>query len=174
MHSRASKSAIHLQSETQLHRLQSFKSRALLTFQLRNQTQDERRRNKETPYFAAGTFGLLHPSFSFDDIHPRRVDPTFIDFSIIKEWLQLCRSHHANTCDSTTGDRVKGLKLIDCKTKAVLVADTTSRYVALSYVWGAVQMTEKERGVLPATIEDSMLVTLKLGHRYLWVDKYVS
>jgi hypothetical protein len=122
-------------------------SRALLTFQLRNQTEYERWRNKETPYVAAGTFGLLHSSFSFDDIRPRRVDPTFIDFSIIKEWLQFCKTHHADTCDSTTGDQVKGLKLIDCKTRAVLNAGTTSRYVALSYVWGPVQMTGKDEGV---------------------------
>jgi hypothetical protein len=55
--------------------------------------------------------------------------------------------------------------------------------VALSYVWGKARCgsaREKDQyhshdgalPPLPATIEDAMTVTVKLGFRYLWVDKY--
>lgn len=148
--------------------------RALLTFQSRSQTAEDNQRNKESPYVAAGTFGLLHPTFLSDEIRPRHVDPTALDFSIVKKWLNFCKTHHSMTCGSTTGDQVKGLKLIDCITRAVIQADNTSRYVALSYVWGAVRLPDLEKGTFPATIEDSILITLELGYQYLWVDKYVS
>lgn len=49
-------------------------------------------------------------------------------------------------------------------------------YVALSYVWGTAQFPgpEKQDGQFPATIEDSIVVSLALGFEYLWVDRYVS
>jgi hypothetical protein len=66
-----------------------------------------------------------------------------------------------------------GLKLIDCQTRLVVHAESSFHYVALSYVWGAVTVIERRKGLFPSTIRDSMKVVLKLGYRYLWVDKYV-
>ncbi|KAI1110085.1 heterokaryon incompatibility protein-domain-containing protein [Nemania sp. NC0429] len=52
-------------------------------------------------------------------------------------------------------------------------------YVALSYVWGhgidvskVVLNGSKLPEPLPAVVEDAIVVVLKLGYRYLWVDKY--
>ncbi|KAF2733797.1 heterokaryon incompatibility, partial [Polyplosphaeria fusca] len=57
------------------------------------------------------------------------------------------------------------------------------KYVTLSYVWGSANEDDQSGGdpspdplslpsILPRTIEDTITVTLKLGYRYLWVDKY--
>lgn len=48
-------------------------------------------------------------------------------------------------------------------------------YVALSYVWGGVQPTEKalETHNLPQMIEDAITVTIGLGKQYLWVCDYL-
>jgi hypothetical protein len=63
--------------------------------------------------------------------------------------------------------------LIDCQTLDIMLAEDMP-YVALSYVWGcgsaATSITELE--ALPNTIRDAITVTLKLGFRYLWVDRY--
>lgn len=71
-------------------------------------------------------------------------------------------------------------------------ADASSRWVALSYVWGlrliapvpvavvaagrALYSTSIEERALPkefpCTIQDAITVTRRLGYRYLWVDEY--
>jgi hypothetical protein len=42
--------------------------------------------------------------------------------------------------------------------------------VALSYVWGVLNLGDTDP--LPKVISDAMIVTMKLGYQYLWVDKY--
>ncbi|KAA8627766.1 HET domain containing protein [Pyrenophora tritici-repentis] len=44
------------------------------------------------------------------------------------------------------------------------------RFVALSYVWGSEQSSLRLEDA-PATIKDSITVTLALGYDYLWVDR---
>lgn len=73
-----------------------------------------------------------------------------------------------------------GFRLIDCEERQ-LVARTgidlrNISYIAFSYVWGNVAGDEAEQatlpGRLPQTIEDAMQVTVRLGFRYLWCDRY--
>ncbi|KAK0620760.1 heterokaryon incompatibility protein-domain-containing protein, partial [Immersiella caudata] len=50
-------------------------------------------------------------------------------------------------------------------------------YVTLSYLWGAASSSPPAEGnnlpdVLPLTIEDALTVTMNLGYRYLWIDRY--
>jgi hypothetical protein len=125
-------------------------------------------------YVGEGRFGLLHSDFPCDNIRPRLIEPSSIDFSIVLGWLHFCGHYHGDTCSSLVREEVHGMKVINCQTRRVIQAEKSFRYVALSYVWGTAVTQEMEDGFFPSTIEDSILVTLKLGYHYLWVDKYVQ
>lgn len=47
-------------------------------------------------------------------------------------------------------------------------------YVALSYAWSQCEFMHRVTTALPKTIDDGITVTLAMGLRYLWVDRYVS
>ncbi|KAJ9616731.1 hypothetical protein H2200_000450 [Cladophialophora chaetospira] len=75
------------------------------------------------------------------------------------------------------------IHVIDCRTRSIVPMPPNSCYFALSYVWGqSVTMCdgtpstpETETFVpspAPHTIDDAMMVVKRLGHRYLWVDRY--
>jgi hypothetical protein len=107
----------------------------------------------------------------------RLLQPDSINFGIIKEWVQCCRSSHSSPCEIENPQHVPYLKLIDCESRRIVEAKTTgASYVCLSYVWGQILNGESYHGILPqglpTTIEDSITATLKLGFRYLWVDRY--
>lgn len=103
------------------------------------------------------------------------ISPDSIDFESIKDWLSLCREKHNENCSINTTSPVRSMKLIDCETRN-LVPSADHPYVALSYVWGANAKPVEYSGSLPkdlpATIEDSVVVTKKLGFRYLWIDQF--
>ncbi|ETI20007.1 hypothetical protein G647_09022 [Cladophialophora carrionii CBS 160.54] len=105
----------------------------------------------------------------------RTLSPSHIDFEIIKDWLALCREMHKDGCASKASSLVPFMKLIDCETGDIVPAANYS-YVALSYVCGedmkAFGNCASIPKDLPATIEDSIAVTRKLGFRYLWVDQF--
>ncbi|PSN60044.1 HET-domain-containing protein [Corynespora cassiicola Philippines] len=101
-----------------------------------------------------------------------------IDFQIPKRWDVSCSQNHSK-CSRKFMDVSMPSKLIDCNTRHVIPAPS-AEYITLSYVWGsAAQANEKgDSGstklpeVLPSTIEDALAVVLKLGYRYLWIDRY--
>jgi hypothetical protein len=75
------------------------------------------------------------------------------------------------------------MRLMDCYKKKIVKADPSSRWVALSYVWGpddASASTKRTNNVgrylwpsyIPRTVADAMTVTVDLGFRYLWCDAY--
>ncbi|KAG4434632.1 hypothetical protein IFR05_009896 [Cadophora sp. M221] len=94
-------------------------------------------------------------------------------FETVKSWINFCRDKHTKICAVDNFSPVQSLKLIDCQTLDIILAEDMP-YLALSYVWGpgsaATSITELE--TLPNTIRDAITVTLKLGYRYLWVDRY--
>lgn len=112
-------------------------------------------------------------------IIPRQFDP-----SIVQSWLEYCDSHHADLCSDVVG--MPGLEVIDCVSREILLAPSNALYVTLSYVWGqkievpledeVVRTATGSRRFLPRAIpkvvEDAIKVTMVLGFRYLWVDKY--
>ncbi|KAG4436492.1 hypothetical protein IFR05_008033 [Cadophora sp. M221] len=104
----------------------------------------------------------------------RMIEPDRIDYDIIQEWLQICRELHPERCKATSVT-VPNLHLIDCETKLIVPA-SGHEYVTLSYLWGANEddtpFTSQLPLELPGTIEDALVVTLKLGFRYLWIDRY--
>ncbi|ERF76321.1 hypothetical protein EPUS_04179 [Endocarpon pusillum Z07020] len=108
--------------------------------------------------------------------------PSQVNYSRVVQWLEYCRSHHANRCTSEQ-PVLAGLKLLDCSSFLVIAAPILFRYVALSYVWGGSKGgscngvtiftggAKVLRSCLPNVVLDAIQVTKALGLRYLWVDK---
>ncbi|KAH9234676.1 hypothetical protein K456DRAFT_52872 [Colletotrichum gloeosporioides 23] len=114
----------------------------------------------------SGISGLFEP----------RLTSHFVDFDLVKTWIQTCNEHHPQ-CLKNQNRPTPHIRLIDCVERRIIRAERGSRYVALSYVWGSAPATatassNTELGDLPRTIADAILVTLNLGYRYLWVDRY--
>lgn len=111
-------------------------------------------------------------------------------FTEAKSWITECLQKHEN-CQKTMGgllpsrvlDLVKLSDLMDIVKLKETGQGETGQYVALSYCWGPngqVKMLKKaslrefKTGILvdglPQTLKDAILVTRKLGIRYLWID----
>jgi hypothetical protein len=109
--------------------------------------------------------------------HVCEVKRDTIDFNLIASWLSFCRSHHSKACSFSNEAVAEGLKVIDCTTRRIVFALKDWKYAALSYVWGSSSPTEPSNlnylpNTIPATIDDAMKVTLRLGLQYLWIDRY--
>lgn len=113
-------------------------------------------------------------------LKPQVVAATF-DPGRARSWINNCKEHHSARCTGKSlSPVVPGMKLIDCETRQVKLADSTMQWVALSYVWG--RQTTRSYAVnsgnhqlpdqMPATVKDAVTVTKLLGYRYLWIDKY--
>ena len=117
------------------------------------------------------TSGLLHHSTQ----HESRImpfNPLSVDYGLVRTWLDHCRTNHEQTCHMVEGLSLRGFRVIDCATGAIVpLPHKSERYVALSYVWG---LPRSDHHGYPPTVHDSMVVTLELGMRYLWVDRYVG
>ena len=111
-------------------------------------------------------------------------DQNKIDIDLIRSWLNDCKidkkSSHQNCQESVFGP-VLGLNVIDCDTRRLTKKPDDQLYVALSYVWGPVQTPKSSNqstqsasllDAAPRTILDAVVVTVALGYRYLWVDRY--
>jgi hypothetical protein len=119
------------------------------------------------------TIGIIHPEGRYEKFKPRVIKPNSIGYTIIRKWLWRCAtgrcsdtSEPSKTCVPMRGENVLGFKLIDCRTREVVIAPDECSYVALSYVWGQNQAGWQGDG-FPPTIDDSIVVTLELGFRYL-------
>ena len=103
-----------------------------------------------------------------------------IDLSVVKGWLEFCENNHKALCKQISDPQMpEGFCVIDCLTRKIVpweIVAHTRHYVTLSYVWGdSENCATQMRGIpspLPATIEDTFLLTKRLGYRYLWVDRY--
>lgn len=123
------------------------------------------------------------------DFGPRFIDPDCIDFNLVRDWMSLCsQDAHQRTCAIKETTPIRGFCVLDCKKtvesgRLSLGFEIASpQYVALSYVWGSRQPPTEvdEAGSdslafsnIPVLIRDAILVTMKLGFNYLWVDRYV-
>ncbi|KAL2071780.1 hypothetical protein VTL71DRAFT_13015 [Oculimacula yallundae] len=97
-----------------------------------------------------------------------------IDYRAIRHWLKICHELHVGRCDSARTE-VPNLQVIDCENRAIVPASDHT-YLTLSYLWGDVKddslFSEQLPESMPQTIEDALSVTLQLGFRYLWIDRY--
>ncbi|KAK3485809.1 heterokaryon incompatibility protein-domain-containing protein [Neurospora hispaniola] len=126
----------------------------------------------------------------------RKIIPDKVNYRLIREWLQLCRSGHVLCDDFREADEIPGFQVIDCTTGNIVSfaslsgsgeqSQTPPEYVTLSYVWGQglfegpVKIKHPSNSQqrlslptsLPLTISDTIQVVQRLGYRYLWIDRY--
>lgn len=106
----------------------------------------------------------------------RTVEPSSVNYDLFNEYIRQCQSEHATMCGRSIRCDFTPTRLIDCKER-VLCSAPNCRYTCLSYVWGEefAEDAASNNQILtdvPKTVSDAMFVTLKLGMRYLWVDRY--
>ncbi|MCJ1450829.1 hypothetical protein MMC28_001163 [Mycoblastus sanguinarius] len=111
----------------------------------------------------------------------RRLQSNCIDYQLLRAWFEFCERNHPKSCALDSATQPPMLKVIDAETHSIIQAPPACLYVALSYVWGS--QNSQNFGIavgaqtwlpkeIPRVIEDALLVTRKLGWRYLWVDRY--
>ncbi|KAF4458054.1 hypothetical protein F53441_129 [Fusarium austroafricanum] len=116
-----------------------------------------------------------------------------VDTTRIIGWISLCEQYHGSKCAMPTNlafeEAFRGLhvlRLLDVRSNCLVERTSLEKYVALSYVWGAVsnfRLTKANRaallaqgsltrvsGQLPNTIKDAIILVRRLDCRYLWVD----
>jgi hypothetical protein len=121
--------------------------------------------------------------------HGSLVDPSLVNFHIVREWLRYCKTQHREFCEPRVSLQLASLRVINCDTMDIVQMATLApdlEYFALSYVWGApnpetsIENTTSFRtslswAQLPQVVKDATEVVKSLrerGCRYLWVDKY--
>ncbi|GAP91553.2 putative heterokaryon incompatibility protein [Rosellinia necatrix] len=126
---------------------------------------------------------------------PRLFDPRRCDPAVIRDWLGHCRRFHGSRCSAPNAWRPRDEitnYFIDVELQCVVTpaaGEEEVPFVALSYVWGAVdtlQALKSNIGALmrpgslapsagalavPRTIRDAMSLCALVGQRYLWVDR---
>ncbi|KAF2026928.1 hypothetical protein EK21DRAFT_91940 [Setomelanomma holmii] len=148
--------------------------------------QASKRQGRPTTYFS-----VAHPS-SDDPLYLIPVQPRDMsgihygryplappsppppNFETITKWITKCRSEHLNYCQRSRGRGPE--MLIDCQ-EHKLCRNINQPYACLNYVWGAQEPSYQAGGhelpeIMPQTVSDAMNVTLRVGLRYLWVDRY--
>ena len=115
-----------------------------------------------------------------------------IDLDIIRAWQRQCWEAHGACCNDRHSDalskHLENLNLIDVESACLVTRQSTTQFVALSYVWGGTQMLKTRTSNIgelrkaqalsgevggfriPKTIRDAMYLCKQLGQRYLWVD----
>lgn len=124
---------------------------------------------------------VANPANSHTSFLARLLDADKADFETVKSWLRDCEHSH-EACNSHKSVEGSYLTVIDCKSLEVLSKPTGEPYVALSYVWGPPPVKANTKAAsgqplqifqdAPRTIRDAIHVTLELGFRYLWIDRY--
>lgn len=109
----------------------------------------------------------------FESVAPlAHFDPYSADFSQVQSWIENCEIDHSDQCGISELHPIPGFKVMDCATGIVVsITDISTKYAALSYVWGKPQSGE---AAFPRTVQDAMTAAMALGVHYLWVDRYVS
>lgn len=125
-------------------------------------------------YFTQNSFCDWSKKVRAQELQPRA------DLALCKEWVRFCDHAHAGkVCVPFGGVTVPGFQVIDCAPgKRVLVPGSgAAPFVTLSYVWGPDPAQGPDAmGWLPDSLPDlisgAIDVTLALGYRYLWIDRY--
>ncbi|KAI1261495.1 heterokaryon incompatibility protein-domain-containing protein [Xylariaceae sp. FL1019] len=121
-----------------------------------------------------------------------QIDSNSINLDLIKSWLHICNNEHTGVCKDTVrtlrqADAIDPfIRLLDLENNCLIETSNPDTYVALSYVWGTVDVFKTLRANLsmlmtpgslakyfesfPLTIQDAITLTQLLGYRYLWID----
>lgn len=113
-----------------------------------------------------------------DRILARELRPR-ADLHVVRQWAQYCNHCHTHEDCNALGrpQSAPDFTVIDCEKRELVVLQAPSPYITLSYVWGAepAQASSDDGRLperLPRLIEDAISVTVSLGYRYLWIDRY--
>lgn len=123
-----------------------------------------------------------HPQDDTDSIRTHRIEP-YADPARLRQWIAFCDAQHQlSDCHGRSTDfSIPYFCVIDCRVSPPCLVDIDPRgpsaFVTLSYVWGQDQWEgPDEHGRLPhqfpELIRGAIWVTLTLGYRYLWIDRY--
>jgi hypothetical protein len=128
-----------------------------------------------------------HFIYRDEPFHARRVDPSNLDYSLLRHWVQSsaeCETSWSSVLDEEALRRelqAAPIYVVDCITRSIVAWTGGDEFVALSYVWGSPDVNRVKIAqpfpcplprLCPLVIEDSITVVQKLGLRYLWVDQY--
>jgi hypothetical protein len=110
-------------------------------------------------------------------IRGRSLNHERVDFTTLVDWVDFCRLYHPRRCPKHETHSIEGFRVIDCEMRQVIPAPDSCEYCAVSYVWGNTEAkTLLPNNIIPdmahPVIEDSITVCMRLGFRYLWVDRY--
>ncbi|EHY58365.1 hypothetical protein HRR83_007269 [Exophiala dermatitidis] len=142
--------------------------------------------------FKDGYLVLLADDAPSREFFGRRISsPDLLDPDLIRQWIRDCETTHGNDCEESLvhpdllGQPKNVFRVVDVEQMCIVETPQTSRYVALSYLWGKnfaqLFTTSKnlprlsqpgalEKEKLPRTIKDAIRLTKMLGERFLWTD----
>lgn len=128
-----------------------------------------------------GYLGCSPPDDLSGGFGVRQICPELFSVDFARDCIAHCQKKHGGSCEQAREPKVAPFfRVIDCKTRAIIVAPPGCSYAALSYVWEAVPASQamsgrSSRPVLDncsKVIRDSIEVALKINLQYLWVDQY--
>jgi hypothetical protein len=157
-------------------------------------------KDDEDIFFSALPYALSIGKLGLRSLEPRMkwvpgslgriADANLIDFALLRSWLQYCEKHHGDSCAIPRLPAPDhDIYLVDVEENCLVLAGSNSSYIALSYVWGAIESAQTTEGNLdslmtpgsltndsegfsiPTTIRDAFRMVSLLGKRYLWVDR---
>jgi hypothetical protein len=121
-----------------------------------------------------------------EDLYIGRPRAQHVDFELLRKWMCACLVSHKHKLPFQTITKPGWIRFVDVRQKNVVELHNLDSvdWVALSYLWGAGQplrlLKDSKQDVMapgslndkivPATIYDAIIVTEKLGQRFLWVD----
>ncbi|KAH6648703.1 heterokaryon incompatibility protein-domain-containing protein [Truncatella angustata] len=125
----------------------------------------------------------------------RKMQAGQINLSLLPSWYWTCQIEHSFDCAANTNVvRPAGtdwcfspyIRLLDLKERCLVELVVPRSYVALSYVWGAQCVFKtlttnilklkrpgellRHHHLFPKSIQDALLLTNILKHRYIWID----
>ncbi|TGJ87753.1 hypothetical protein E0Z10_g1001 [Xylaria hypoxylon] len=130
-----------------------------------------------------GAQGLLVPAIEQGDKRGYRssyiarvIDPKLTDFGLLQQWINKCQTNHT-ACQQPRGSLDQlgvTLTVVDCQLNSKVPLAQGEQYLALSYRWGKLPECDDPWALsaAPRTVRDAMALTLRLGHRFLWVDRH--
>ncbi|KAL2072342.1 hypothetical protein VTL71DRAFT_11685 [Oculimacula yallundae] len=100
--------------------------------------------------------------------------PPYVDTEFASQWIHAMLDENRQSEGQSAV--IPRLRLIECNTRKIVQALQDVKYITLSYVWGKGSIAPVFRTCLseelPATIEDTILFTQRLGLNYVWIDRY--
>lgn len=131
---------------------------------------------KHNGYFAP------HSRRESDSICTRQIEP-YANPARVRQWIAFCDAQHKLfNCHGRGADSsIPYFCVIDCRASPPCLVGTNSRtsleYITLSYVWGQDTCEAPDEygrlpRQLPELIRGVIWITLTLGYRYLWIDRY--